>query len=113
MAASAASASHAGTTATIFPSLATWSGSYPSMSHAALTSGRTGTDVSSTSIMTPLASANSFKVLASPPRVGSRKQRVPGAAASTAATRWLSGAASLAMPPGNESPPRLAMTAIP
>ena len=39
--------------------------------------------------------ASSFSVEARPPRVGSRKQRVCGAAASTSAIRWLSGAASL------------------
>ena len=39
--------------------------------------------------------ASSFSVEARPPRVGSRKQRVFGAAANTSAMRWLSGAASL------------------
>ena len=65
------------------------------------------------SIVTPDASASSLSVEARPPRVGSRKQRVLGAAASVAATRWLSGAASLSMSVWNVSPSRLDTTAIP
>ena len=52
---------------------------------------------SSTVMSVPDCSASSFSVEAMPPRVGSRKQRVCGAAASTSAMRWFSGAASLSM----------------
>ena len=65
------------------------------MSHAPCTAGFTGMASSSTVMSVLDWAASSLSVDARPPRVGSRKQRVLGAAFSTSAIRWLRGAASL------------------
>ena len=73
-AASAASAGSGATTATSRPSQATYSGSMPSSSDAPLTTGRTGTAFSSSTTATPDAVATSLQIVATPPRVASRRQ---------------------------------------
>ena len=90
-AASAASASSGATTATTLPSLATYSGSMPSRSHAPTTAGAIGSNVSSSTTPRSVSRASSLHTVPTPPRVGSRIQRVDGAASSSASTSSPSG----------------------
>src|SRR5579863_87913 len=90
IAARISSAAWGATIASSLPSLATYSGSRPSNSHAPLTSSRTGMHVSSIWMLTLDCAAISFSALDTPPRVGSRRQRIASVAqdaASMAATR--------------------------
>jgi hypothetical protein len=62
---------------------------------------------------TRLACAISFRTAASPPRVGSRMARVPGAASRMAAVNPFSAAQSDRMSVSKSKPARLAMIATP
>ena len=83
------------------------------MSHAPCTAGFTGTASSSTVMSAFDCAASSFSVEAKPPRVGSRKQRVCGAATSTSAIRWFSGAASLCRSAEKFNPSRQLIMVMP
>src|SRR5215207_6788037 len=83
---SAASACSGATAATSLPSLATYIGSMPRISHAPATAGSTGTAASRTTMATPEARASSLRTEATPPRVASRRQRSPGPAAVSSAS---------------------------
>src|SRR5215471_863076 len=109
----ARSAASAATIATSLPSLATYSGSSPSISHAPRTSSRTGIEVSSSSIPTRELPAISFSVLESPPRVGSRRQRTCWVASSSVPTSSCSAAESLRTSVSNFNPSRSARMAMP
>ena len=85
-AASAAPAYSSPTTARNWPSFAMCSGSSPSSSQAPRTVSRTGIRSSNTSTPAPESRASSFSDVATPPRVGSRIQRIPGPAAFTSAS---------------------------
>src|SRR3954453_3661000 len=94
-ASSAPAAASAATKATSFPSFATYIGSIPSSSAAPTTAGCTGTSPSRTIIATVEARASSLRTLATPPRVGSRRQwSASPAASSRASTSGQSGRVS-------------------
>ena len=59
------------------------------------------------------AAASSFKVLDTPPRVGSRMARIPGQASSIALARPFKGAVSLSSTVSNSIPSRTDMMAMP
>ena len=79
----------------MIPSLATYRGSKPNRSHAALTDELMGNSFSSMAMVTFAPSAISFSVLDNPPRVGSRSICTSGTPASRLETIWVSAAVSL------------------
>src|SRR5579875_551538 len=85
----------------------------PSRSHAPPTSGRTGRASSSSTTASPASRASSLQTVATPPRVGSRSQRVPGAACSRASTSPPRGAVSDTRSASRARSPRASMTAMP
>ena len=80
MASSSRAASASAQMAISLPSLATYSGSRPRNSQAASTCGRTGMAASWITMPQPDCAASSLSVVARPPRVGSRRQWMPGTA---------------------------------
>ena len=72
--------------ATNLPSLATYSGSMPSSSHAPATAGRMGRRSSSSTTVRFVSRASSLHTVPTPPRVASRNHRVRGAAPSSTST---------------------------
>ncbi len=85
----------------------------PNISQAPLTTGRTGSDSSSSTTPSSVAWASSLQTVPTPPRVGSRSHRVAGAAASSASTMPLTDAVSEEMSASMARSPRASMTAIP
>ncbi len=79
----------------------------------ARTSARIGMAASESVTPTRDAAANSFNVLDTPPRVGSRMARIPGQASSIARTRPFKGAVSLSRTVSNSIPSRTDMMAMP
>ncbi len=108
-----AAVSGAGTTATSLPSLAIYSGSRPSSSQAASTARLTGTLSSWMTMPARDFSAKSLRVVARPPRVGSRRQRIFREAASMSAASPWRGAQSEGTGKSNLSPSRRLKTAMP
>src|SRR5437660_906679 len=113
MAASAVPAIAGETIARSLPSLAMVSGSRPRISQAPRTPSCTGMARSSSAIETSEPRAISFKVVATPPRVGSFRQWMPSpAAARSAATRVWRGAVSLSTSVSISSASRASMMAM-
>ena len=110
--ASSPSASSAAQRQTSFPSLAQYSGSRPSMPQAARTASCTGMACSSSSMPKGCPSANSFSVVARPPRVGSRRMRMLPQCESIASVRRFSAAQSDRISPCI-MPLRASITAVP
>src|SRR3954452_2606559 len=99
------------TIATNTPSLATYSGSMPSSSHAPATAGATGMCFSLTSIATFAARASSLSTEATPPRVASRITRTPGPRIRS--TSGHSDFVSETMSASSSNSPRASMIAVP
>ena len=78
-----------------------------------LTAGSTGSSVSSSTTARSVSRASSLQTVPTPPRVGSRSQRVDGAASSRASTSSPSGAVSERMSASRARSPRASITAMP
>src|ERR1019366_6158162 len=95
------------------PSQATYMGSMPSSSEAPRTSVRTGMASSVTTTLTLAAVATSLRMVATPPRVASRRARTPVVAPSRSAIMPFIAAVSETMSASMPSSPRASMIVTP